>query len=506
MLVIEAGVFHTAFLLDVPVFTPALFGTEFDWDYLTQSQDQACLALNNKQSRWPRGKIYGGTHILNNMIHHRGFPDDYRGWFNADTSSYDYDLNVMPYFQKSEEWMELSKPAFNTPMSQVFIESGNELFVDRQFRKPTLNQRNGRRWTTSHSNFYFRRRKGHKILTNALVTKVLFDSTSKKAVGVEYRSNDITGRVFATKGVILSAGTIETPKLLMLSGIGPRNDLETLGIQVVRDLPVGQNLQDHITTGLDLVLLNRTLPTTPLKLMSLQNIYDYYFHGTGPLTHGGCDGMGFVRTNPMDNRTVPDISFLLMPMGVSTDIGLRFRRAINLRNDVWTSYFGKFAGHSVASIIPVLLHPRSRGTIRLRSSDPLVKPAIDPNYLADPHDVRTLVTSLRMLKTLIEMPQMRDFGAEFNPIPLPACRGHEVNSNSYWECYVRQLTFTMYHPVGTCRMGDPHDKLTVVDFGFRVHGIENLYVVDASVMPNLSSGNPNGVVAMLATRFLDLID
>lgn len=333
------------------------------------------------------------------------------------------------------------------------------------------------------------------------MTKLFFKEN--RVTGLEYFKSGKFHIIKATKSVILSAGVIETPKLLMLSGIGVKKDLEKLGISVIKDLPVGLNLQDHVTTGMDLVLLNTTLETHPSKMLALKNIWNYFIHGDGLLTHGGCEGIGFINTKS-NSKNRPDISFLLLPFGASSTAGIQFKKILNIDNKIWMSYFSHFVEQSVVSIIPILLHPKSRGKISLASKNPFDSPLIDPNYLSHPSDIKTLVKGIKMLQQLLQSDAFKAFNAELNPKLFPGCEDFAFGSDEYWECYVKHLTLTMYHPIGTCPIGSD-SRNSVIDFQFRVHGMDNLYVADASIMPNHVSGNPNAAVGMIAQKFLSLL-
>lgn len=504
VLVLEAGIETSSSLLDIPILTPILHKSSFDWDYLTVPQDSACHALKDNQSHWTRGRIYGGSNILNNLIHHRGSPHDYRGWFTNNNNDYNYEKEILPHFIASERFLGVSPARFKTKIADAFIAAGEDLIMDGDFRVPNLNQNNGSRWSASHFNRNYPR-EGHTLTTNAYVTRVLFQH--RKAVGVEYISNGMTFHVFATKGVILAAGVIETPKILLLSGVGPASDLKNHSIPLKLDVPgVGRNLQDHVTTGMDLILINETLEVHPTNLLSVTNLYNYFVYGTGPLTFAGCDALGFVNTEPELMKNFSDLSFMLMPVGISDDAGIHLAKVINLKDSVWDSYYENLVSKSKISILPILLHPKSRGYIKLRSNDPLDSPIINPRYLTDDDDIRMLVKGIKIIELLTEMPQMVKFGTEINPAIFPGCSDFLFRTTEYWECYIRQLTLTMYHPVGTCRMGDKTDEDAVVSpTNFKVHGLDNLFIVDGSILPNLPSGNPNAVIAMLAQKFLSTI-
>lgn len=324
------------------------------------------------------------------------------------------------------------------------------------------------------------------------------DNNEKKAIGVEFIKNGNLHKVFGSK-IILAAGALGSPKILMHSGIGKREDLEKIGINVIEDLPVGENLQDHVTTFID-VLLNQSVGVSVSDILNPKNMIKYLWNGKdSSLSFGGSDAMGFVKLN--ENSKTPDISLILIPTGITFDFGQHLKNIVNLRDDVWKEYYEPLIGQTSVTILPILLHPKSIGNVRLKSknfNDPLL---INPNYLADKDDVDKLIGGIRVIQKILETSNMKKFNAELIPKALPGCEKFEAYSSDYWSCYIQHMTFTMYHPIGTCKLGDYHDKTTVVLKNFQVKNIENLYVVDASVLPHLPSANPHALIAMLAQKF-----
>lgn len=380
-------------------------------------------------------------------------------------------------------------------LAQAFVNASREYgYESKDFYIPRVTQVNGKRWTTAHR-LRSKPILGHQIYTNSLVRSLVFDETSKQVAGIIFERNCFTYTATVSRGVILSAGTVGSPMILQQSGIGPESYVKNLTVELRHSLPVGLNLQDHVTTGVDLIMVNQPLGVRPWEVLSVESLFKYLMHGTGPLSMCGCEALGFANTG---NGSVPNIGFMVLPMGVSADGGAHLRHLLNIDDRVWSDYFDPLIGHHTVSILPIVLHPKSRGTVQRDG----VSVMINPNYLTEDEDVDTLVMGLRIIEQLLEMPALKKLGAEINPKPMPGC-GHLVfRSTPYWQCYVRHLTLTAFHPVGTCRMGAVDDPKAVVNREFQVLGVDNLWVVDASVMPNLPSGNPNAVVAMLANRFL----
>lgn len=316
-------------------------------------------------------------------------------------------------------------------------------------------------------------------------------------------SNKEIKRVYG-KNIILSAGVIETPKLLMLSGIGPEKHLKKLEIPLIKNLPVGLNLQDHVSTGMDLILLNETLSMSPLDILTPKNLFNYLINKKSPLTFPGCEVIGFLKSKP--NLKTPDLQFMILPAGVSTDGGIHVKNLLNIKEKTFNEYFKPLIGKTSISILSILLHPKSHGFVELKSKNHEDLPIINPEYLKNSEDLKTITKGLKFIKQLIESSEiLKKFGAEINPKAFPGCENLKIFSDVYWECYIRHFTLTVYHPIGTCKMGDENDSTAVVSKQFKVHGIENLYVCDGSILPNLSSGNPNAVISMLGFKFLSFL-
>lgn len=494
MLVIEAGSEGSGSLFNIPIVQPFLQKSSFDWGLQTSSQENACRALKSNKSQWPLGKIQGGSHRLNNLIYHRGHPSDYEAFLPADEAE--------SIFDNFETTFPINEGSFKSAVSEAFNEAGKELGFD-DFHYTNLTQHKG--WRYTQIDHWKTLSSSPEVVTNAEVIKILFDDENpKKAVGVEFHKHGELHKVYG-KNIVLSAGTIGSPKILMLSGIGPKKHLEQLGIEVREDLPVGENLQDHVTTGLDLIILNQTIGLSVKDLINPFKVLDFFWYeGEGsPLAFGGADAMGFAKLNASSD--VPDLSFILLPVGMVADHGIHLRKILNIRDDVWDEHFKPLLGQTTISILPVLLHPKSRGNVRLASKNFSDAPIIEPNYLTHRDDIKKLVTGIRILEKLVETAAMQKYGAEINPKHFPGCRNHFSDSYDYWECYIRHMTLTMFHPVGTCKVGAENDASTVVLKDFRVKNIGSLFVVDGSVLDKAPSANPHAIIAMLAQKFVNIM-
>lgn len=308
----------------------------------------------------------------------------------------------------------------------------------------------------------------------------------------------------ARKGVILSAGVIGTPKILLHSGVGPQRHLHELNIPTKIDLPVGENLQDHVTTGFDLILLNQTVGIGIEQMFSPYAAFEYFWKGVGPWTTGGCDSLGFFRTK-YSTGSKPDIQFMVMPLGITEDRGIYLRKLFSIKDEVWEKYFGLLNKNITMTILPVLLHPKSKGSVKLKDSKFSSELLINPNYLSHRDDINSLIGGIDMINRIINTKSMQKIGAKLNANVFPGCENYKFDTESYWECYVRQLTITSYHAVGTCKLGHDEDKSSVVNYQFQVKGTNKLFVVDGSVLPSLPSGNVNGAILLLAEMASDVL-
>ncbi|XP_011688335.1 PREDICTED: glucose dehydrogenase [FAD, quinone]-like isoform X2 [Wasmannia auropunctata] len=490
VLLLEAG--GTApILLDIPFLAPMIQNTVYDWQYVTVPQKHACKGLINNQSRWPRGKVLGGTSRLNYMAYVLGHRLDYEKWFP----------NFIESVANNDEEINISEMRWTTGFADIFLKAIKELnhnisninsHLDKGFMKAQLTMKNGRRWSTDKI-LYKKSNHALTILTHARAVKILINLD--KVEGIEFVRFGNKYTAIATKDVILSAGTVESPKLLMLSGIGPKKHLEEFGINVINDLPVGQTLMDHILTGLDLVILNTSLGLNFSDIFNPISAFNYFFFGKGPWTSSGVEVLGTFQSPLHANEsTVPDLQLMMLPLGVSKDNGVILKKAMGISDEVYSKYFAAFSHQDTITIAPVLLHPKSSGELRLQSSDFFHEPLIDPKYLSNEDDIDTLIEGIYFVKELLNTTVMRAHGASLNRRVFPGCENHVFDTRDYWRCYIQQLTLTSYHPAGTCRIGD------VVDTTFKVYNIKNLYVVDASVLPSLPSGNINAPVIALAQR------
>ncbi len=490
ILLLEAGERDKRAEIHIPAAFSRLFKTDVDWAYETEPQAQ----LNNRSLYWPRGKVLGGSSSVNAMIYIRGHRDDYNGWADAGCSGWGFD-DVLPYFKKSEDNargasllhgvggpMRVEDQRDPNPLSSVFVEAcvqaglaANDDFNGARQEGAGLyqvTQRSGRR--VSAATAFLRPiadRPNLTIETNVHVTRVLFEGD--RATGVAYVQNRQKRQATASEEIILCGGAVNSPQLLMLSGVGPAAHLAAHGIDVVADRKdVGQNLQDHLVVG---VRYRSKRSGTLLSAESPLNIARYLLLRNGMLTSNVAEAGAFVSTR---NSSIPDLQFHVAPV-LFENHGLEPPRE-----------------HGI-SFGPTLVRPESRGFVRLHGADPLAAPAIGPNYLTEPSDIETLVAGIRLSREIVSQSTYGAFrGAELTP-------GPNVRRDRDLADYIRATAETLYHPVGTCRMGT--DGEAVVDPELRVQGVDGLRVVDASVMPRIINGNTHAPTTMIAEKAADMI-
>nr|XP_033329521.1 glucose dehydrogenase [FAD, quinone]-like [Megalopta genalis] len=554
------------FLTDIPLIAPLLHVTDYVRMHRSEPKPgRYCLAMNQGRCNLPGGRAVGGSSVVNFMIYSRGSPDDYDDWAAQGNPGWRY-RDVLPYFRKSENcrlqdrdlrfhghggYLDVTTSPYVSPLRERFLRSGKELGYDVidynadrliGFSAAQVHLRNGRRVSANKAFLRpIRGRRNFHLSKFSRATRIVVDGKRKAAVGVEFLKNGRRSFARARKEIIVSAGALNSPQLLMLSGIGPRDRLEALKIDVIEDLPVGRNLQDHVSMSLLTFLVNESVTIVEPRLASnLANTYDYFVKGTGPLTvPGGTEAVAFVdtkrdprreaasraarnATSPpnassvavnssyspgLDKRketSIPDIELVLGISSLTGDTSGSFRSALGLTEQFYRDVFTGYEGLDAFSIVPVLLHPKSRGQVTLRSADPLDPPVFDINYYDHRDDLETIVRGIKKAIEIASAGPLKRFNATLLPVAFPGCKEVPFGSDRYWACVARHVSTTLGHFAGTCKMG-PRMNAGVVDHRLRVHGLNGLRVVDASVIPTLMSGHTNAPVYMIAEKAADMI-
>ncbi|XP_044261108.1 glucose dehydrogenase [FAD, quinone]-like [Tribolium madens] len=530
ILLLEAG--NAANILTkIPIMAPLFQLTPYNWNYTMEPEPNVCQAMEDQICAWPRGKALGGTSVINYMIYTRGNPIDYEKWAEV-SPGWSYQ-DVLPYFLKSEncnlgtactsEYHNTSGPLsveypFKSPITDAFLQAGQELgeeIVDYNtlkymgFGQLQANQKFGRRHSTFDAFIApIITRKNLHIITGARVTKILIDPNSRKTQGVIFEKRGQNFKIRASKEVILSAGVFNSPQLLMLSGIGPERHLQDLGIPPIVNLPVGQNLYDHLAFLGVAYTINVTVEPREALLNPLEGL-NWFLRGKGVYTSlGGVEAIAYINTGSIPRSNYPDIELIFVGTGsLQSDFGLVVAKEIRLKRNIYDKVFKPIENTPSWTIFPMLLHPQSKGYLQLKSTNPYDPPILHGNCFTDPgdQDIKTLLASIRYIQTLAQTQSFQKFGSKLHDIPLPTCQNHIFDSDDYWICAIKSLSTTLHHQIGTCRMGQLSEPQTVVDPRLRVRGIEGLRVIDSSVIPVTLSAHTNAPSIMVGEKGADLV-
>lgn len=536
VLLIEAGGPDTLRAIHTPHSFPGLqLNYRVDWMYETVPQKKACSSLKYEKSAWPHGRVLGGSSSINAMMYTRGNKADYDAWEAMGAEGWGY-KDVLPYFKKSESYegydvdedyhgfdgpLTVGKATYRSPLGRAFVDAGLELGyneVDYNGKSQAgfgITQNtisNGCRVSTATSYLHpVRHRNNLYVLLEHCVRSLKVEGD--RAIGAyvvkteQYRTG-VEILIKARKEVILSAGTINTPQILIISGVGPKDHLAHFKIPMRADLPVGENLQDHLMIPYPVILRDVPVDSGVTYTSALGETYSatlqYLLFGDGPLSSTGFSAQGFLSSGLDKEENGPDIQLLLFSSPLNPFLFNMFSITVQGTNQLWSYDLVGEEEISGYVLFPSLLRPRSIGNMKLDMvRSPLEQPWINPNYLNNSQDVEVLLKGIRAVQKLLDTKAMSPYKGE-TPT-RKATTPYPYDSDKFWRWYISHATLTLYDPVGTCKMGRVNDPSTVVDPRLRVKGFTNLRVVDASVMPKIVSGNTNAPVIMIAEKAADVI-
>ena len=529
ILLLEAGPDESE-ASDVPVLANNLQLGRFDWAYKTEPQPgRACIGHVGGQCNWPRGKVLGGSSVLNYMLYVRGNKGDYNEWRDLGNPGWGYE-DVLPYFRKSEDnrnpylardrrhhgtggYLTVQESPWRTPIAVAFVEAGVEMGYENRdcngarqtgFMLPQATIRRASRCSTAKAFLRpARNRKNLDIITEAHVMKVLIDKDTKQAYGVKFSRLGKMYKVLAGREVILSAGALNSPQLLMLSGLGPRHQLASIGIPVLVDLGgVGRNLQDHYGSMGLAGFSEEPITIKEERFMNIQSMLEYAAKGQGPLSAlGGVEGLAWINTK-FANKSVdrPDLEIMFVSGSSASDSGT-VKRVQSLTNETFYKMYAPLKDKDSFSFLLMVTRPTSRGYVELRSRNPFEKPIFEAGYFNHPHDIKVIREGMKFCIALTKTKAFRKYGAKiWEGRKIPGCEHFKLWSDEYLECLARHYTNTIYHHSGSVKMGPASDPGAVVDSRLRVYGVGGLRVVDASIMPTVVSGNTNAPTIMIGEK------
>lgn len=534
VLLLEAGDDESIFNQLTPIAHYLQF-TNFNWGYVTEPQPKACLGLTNTRCPWPAGKGTGGSSLINNNIYTRGNRQDFDGWAKAGNPGWSYE-EVLPYFKKSESInirnltcspyhgtdgpLPVEYPPYRTRLLEAFLKSAKEVNLNLvDYNDPNTHVgfshiqgtiRSGKK-ISAYKSFIrpYKTRPNLHVAVQSRVTKILIDESTKTAYGVNFVKRNRKRMVRARKEVVLSAGAFNSPQLLMLSGIGPKEHLDKVGIRTIQDLRVGDNLQEHPCYANLAFTVNETVGLVTERLLNdvVGNTLSW-IEGEGLLTTLGCEGLGYVHTKYARPPEPPDVEYIFIPASMASEGGQAvsiLRRTMGIPDRTFNEVYNEIVNKDAWSIWVMLMYPESRGTVRLRSSNPWHPPLLQSNFFDKNIDLDRIVEGVKMVVNLSRTDAFQTVGSTLHRKPIPGCKHLPFASDQYWACCVQQLTMQMHHQCCTCKMGPEWDRNAVVNPRLKVYGVKNLRVVDASIMPTIPGAHTVAAAYMIGEKGADLI-
>ncbi|XP_052810599.1 glucose dehydrogenase [FAD, quinone]-like [Mya arenaria] len=526
VLLLEAGGEETVSMWNhVPLWSPIRPGSKQDWGFSTTPQKFACKSMKQKKCPVLQPKVLGGSSLTSSMLYTRASKYDFASWPQDKAKTWSYE-NILPYYFKSEDMLDedlkiSDRHSTNGPLPVSGVQKEmyllHDMFLEgaRELKNKPIDC-NGlegvgfcRLYTTVHDGDRFSSakdflrpvlsRRNLHVSTHSTVIKILI--TNRRAVGVDYVRNGDKKTVGGSRDVIVTAGAIGTAQLLLLSGIGPKDQLTKQKIPCLADLPVGSNLQEHLLLKLD-IQTNESVGITRENAFNALSYLHYMTLGKGLLsTSGGVFGNALLRTDVTSSKNRPDIQLTFS--AIADDLG----KEDNGENDKnkHSSGAGNTTSGQGFTIIVELLRPDSRGSVLLGSANPFTQPKIDPNYLFNPKDIQMMIKGIKIALSFLSTAPFRAMKARVREKPYPSCIEHRFKSDGYWECLLRHIAVGNGQATSTCPLGSIGSPKTVVDTNLRVMNISNLRISDASVFPSSVSGDLMATRVMFAEKAADLI-
>ncbi|XP_017065811.1 glucose dehydrogenase [FAD, quinone] [Drosophila eugracilis] len=520
----------------VPLLAAHLQSTASNWGYKSTSQRLACRGMPDNKCALPRGKVLGGTSSINYMIYNRGNRRDFDGWAAAGNPGWSYD-EVLPYFLRSEHAqlqglenspyhnhsgpLSVEDVRHRTRLSHAYVRAAQEAGHPRTdyngesqlgvsyVQATTLKGRRHSAFRAYIEPIRSRRHNLH-ILTLARVTRILIDPATKSAYGVELNHQGRTFKVKARKEVILSAGAFNSPQLLMLSGIGPEDNLKAIGVPLIQALPVGKKMYDHMCHFGPTFVTNTTGQTLFAERLKPPVVKEFLLGRADTFLSsiGGVETLTFIKVPTAQSpSTQPDIELIQVAGSLASDGGTALAQGANFKPEIYEKMYKDLTLRQQDHFSFLIMHfnPASVGRLWLHNRNPLEWPRIDPKYFSAPADVEHLLEGIKESIRISKMPAMQAIGTRLLDKPVPGCESFEFASDDYWRCSIRTLSYTLHHQVATCRMGPETDPTTVVNHQLKVHGMKKLRVVDTSVIPVPPTAHTNAAAFMIGEKAADMI-